>query len=140
MRTHDKRPKVRRGALALGGVMLAACAAEAPPASAPPGLAPQPPSQLSLASATEAAQADAARLTGLAVAALAVLEARPVTWGDGSLGCPEEGMLYSQALVRGYRIRLQAQDRVLDYHASRDGRLLLCPESRAVSPVADTDT
>jgi hypothetical protein len=72
-------------------------------------------------------------------AELRVLSAEPVTWGDGSLGCPEEGMMYTQALVPGYRIRVQVQGRVLDYHASRDGRLVLCPEWRAVPPLTESD-
>jgi hypothetical protein len=120
--------------------MLSACAAEAPPLPASPGLARQPPSPTSLASVTESALTDAARLTGLARADLKVVDAQPVTWSDGSLGCPEEGMLYSQSLVPGYRVRVAASGHVLDYHAGRDGRLLLCPDSRAVPPVSDTDT
>jgi hypothetical protein len=138
MQTHDKRLRPGWGAFALGGVMLAACAAEPPPVRAqavPPASVPA-----TLAEVTASALDDAVRTTGLASSELRVLSAGPVTWGDGSLGCPEEGMLYSQALVPGYRIRVQAQDRVLDYHASRDGRLLLCPEWRSVPPVSDTDT
>jgi hypothetical protein len=127
------------GAFALGGVTLAACAVERSGAPLPvqEQVMPQPPSTVSLASVTDAALADAARVSGLAPADLEVLSAEPVTWGDGSLGCPQEGMLYSQALVPGYRIRIAAKGRVLDYHASRDGRLQLCPASRAVPPLGD---
>jgi hypothetical protein len=39
------------------------------------------------------------------------------------------------ALVPGYRIRIQAGDNVLDYHASRRGYLVLCPPGRSVDPV-----
>jgi hypothetical protein len=141
MQTHDKRLRAGWGAFALGGVMLSACASEAPSAPAPVAAqgVPRPPATASLASVTESALADAARVTGLALADLKVASAEPVTWGDGSLGCPEEGMMYTQALVPGYRIRVQAQGRVLDYHASRDGRLLLCPEWRAVPPLTESD-
>lgn len=139
MQDHDKRARRGWGAFALAGVALAACASELPRAPASAQVGPRPPATASLASVTESALADAARVTGLALAELRVASAEPVTWGDGSLGCPEEGMLYSQALVPGYRIRVVAQGRVLDYHASRDGRLLLCPEWRAVPPVGDSD-
>ena len=37
-----------------------------------------------------------------------VLTVESVTWSDGSLGCPEPGMMYTQALVRGHRIRVDA--------------------------------
>ena len=41
-----------------------------------------------------------------------------VTWNDGSLGCPEPGMFYTQALVDGYHVILQAGDEELDYRVS----------------------
>jgi hypothetical protein len=138
MQTHDKRLRPGWGAFALGGVMLAACAAEPPPVRAqavPPASVPA-----TLAEVTASALDDAVRTTGLTRAELKVLSAEPVTWGDGSLGCPEEGMMYTQALVLGYRVRVQAQGRVLDYHASRNGQLLLCPEWRVMPPASDTDT
>jgi hypothetical protein len=140
MQTHDKRLRHGWGAFALGGVMLVACASESPTAPVPQQAVPQPPAPAGLASVTDSALADATRASGVARDSLRVLSSEPVTWSDGSLGCPEEGMLYSQALVPGYRIRIEANGRVLDYHASRDGRLLLCPEWRAVPPVSDQDT
>ena len=140
MRTHDRRLTGHWGAFALGGVALVACASESPTAPVPEQAVLQPPAPAGLASVTDLALADAARAAGVARGGLRVLSAEPVTWGDGSLGCPEEGMLYSQALVPGYRIRIDAKGRVLDYHASRDGRLLVCPEWRAVPPVSDQDT
>ena len=38
---------------------------------------------------------------------LKVLSAEAVTWSDGSLGCPEPGMMYTQALVPGYRVQIR---------------------------------
>lgn len=90
---------------------------------------------VSLQSVTEAALADATRQTGIERARLTVLEAQAVTWQNGSLGCPEKGMAYTDALVPGYRVRIQAGARVLDYHASARGGLTLCPEGRAVDPL-----
>ncbi|HEX7373411.1 MAG TPA: hypothetical protein VF277_00425, partial [Steroidobacteraceae bacterium] len=71
----------------------------------------------SLQAATEGALEDAARRSGLPVGQLQVIEATAVTWPDGSLGCPQEGMGYTQALVPGYRILIQAGAAVLSYHA-----------------------
>jgi hypothetical protein len=88
-----------------------------------------------LHSITEAALVDAARQTGLERSHLKVVSSELVTWRDGSLGCPQPGMGYSSALVPGFRIRIRAGDRQLDYHASARGGLVLCPAGRAVEPL-----
>jgi hypothetical protein len=82
----------------------------------------------------EAALDDAARRTKIDRTRLTVLSAGSVTWSDGSLGCPEPGKAYTQALVPGYRIRIQAGAEILDYHAGRLGQLVLCPKGRSVDP------
>lgn len=79
----------------------------------------------------QAALADAARRTGIDAAALEVTSAERVTWLDGSLGCPEPDLLYTQALVPGYRIRIEAGGETLDYHVGTRGVPLLCPPGRA---------
>ncbi len=82
-----------------------------------------------------AARADAARRTGVAAESLALVSAESVTWSDGSLGCPQPGMAYTQALVPGYRVRLRGPAGEMDYHASTRGALVLCPAGRAVEPL-----
>lgn len=88
-----------------------------------------------LQSVVRTALDDAARRTGRDASTLKVISSEVVTWSDGSLGCPEPGKLYTMALVPGYRIRIQASDQVLDYHASRRGGLVLCPPGQSVDPV-----
>lgn len=83
----------------------------------------------------DAALAEAARATGLPASQLKVIDAAAVTWPDGSLGCPLPGMMYTQALVPGWRVRIQAGSRVLDYHGSARGNLVLCPVGRAAPPL-----
>jgi hypothetical protein len=141
------RESNRLGALALALTALAACAADVPTGSPPPAVdvsSARPPVQpealpapavASLASVTEDALADAAGRTGRDRAELEVLSAEAVTWSDGSLGCPQPGMMYTQALVPGYRVRIGAGDQVLDYHAGRSGRPGLCPAGRSTEPV-----
>jgi hypothetical protein len=87
-----------------------------------------------LQSVTEAVLADASKRTGLEVAKLEVVESIVVTWPDGSLGCPEPGMNYTMALVPGYRIRIQAGEQLLNYHASARGYWVFCPLARALDP------
>ncbi len=66
-----------------------------------------------------------------------VLVAESVIWNNGAMGCPRPGMLYTDALVPGYRVQLQVGHQVLDYHAGRDGRPWLCPPERVVAPTPD---
>jgi hypothetical protein len=127
------RTGVRAGTLMLGLVALSACASDVPPVPAPP----RGPTMSSLASMTESALADAATRTGLKRADLKVLSAEAVTWPDGSLGCPQPGMQYTEALVPGYRVRIQAGARVLDYHAGRSGQPVYCPAGRSQPPLPD---
>jgi hypothetical protein len=83
----------------------------------------------------EAALDDAANRSTTARADIKVTSAEAVTWPDGSLGCPQPGMMYTQALVAGYRIVLQAGEQVLNYHASSRGKPLFCPAARAKAPL-----
>jgi len=81
-----------------------------------------------------AALDDAATRTSVDREKITVVSAGPVTWPDGSAGCPEPGMMYTQALVPGYRVVLQAGDEVLNYHATRGGTPQFCPAERVMPP------
>ena len=70
--------------------------------------------------------ADAATQAGVDPAAVTVVSAEATTWNDGSLGCPEPGKVYTQALVPGYKIVLEAGGQTLDYHATETGSVKLC--------------
>jgi len=134
----DRRPCDRihlQTRIALGLAAMGVFAACAPVASqtSPPKEAVV--AVVNLQSVTEAALVDATRLTGVERAKLVVVDAEAVTWQDGSLGCPQEGMQYTMALVPGYRVRIQAGDRLLDYHAGARGGLALCPADRSVDPL-----
>jgi hypothetical protein len=77
----------------------------------------------------DAILADAQARTGLPRAQIIVIRAEAVTWRDGSLGCPQPGMAYTEALVPGYWVVLEIGDRQLDYHASERGSFFLCESS-----------
>jgi hypothetical protein len=129
-------PKLPSIMLALGGLLCTACAngaGGAPPAPAlPAGL---PPRLDSVADAVAAARADAARRRSVDAAAFEIVSAERVTWPDGSIGCPQPGIMYTMALVPGFRVRLRHQNDVLDYHASARGALVLCPAGQSANPV-----
>lgn len=69
---------------------------------------------------------DAAARAGVDRDAVAVVSAEAVTWNDGSLGCPEPGMGYTQALVPGYHVILEAEGVEYDYRAADNGAFKLC--------------
>jgi hypothetical protein len=50
------------------------------------------------------------------------------------MGCPEPGGVYTQAIVPGYLIELEAGGRRLTYHTDRQGTIVLCDGGRP-SPV-----
>ena len=138
------------GALApaLLGLLVIGCAAGAvEPASAPPLRTPDGQAvQLQkgqagvagdLQTMTQAALADAARRAEPGTVPQ-LIDAKRVTWRDGSMGCPAPGRTYTMALVPGYRIRIQSGAAVLDYHASARGTPFLCPAERAADPASDT--
>lgn len=77
--------------------------------------------------AVQAAIADLAQRLDIAEGDITVLEVRDVQWPDGALGCPEEGKVYTQAVVDGSQVLLGADDRIYDYHAGSAGDPFLCP-------------
>jgi hypothetical protein len=64
-----------------------------------------------------------------------VVRAESVIWNDGSLGCPQPGMMYTQALVPGYWIVLKIDGETFDYRASERGTFLLCRNPSPVAPM-----
>jgi hypothetical protein len=69
---------------------------------------------------------DLVERAGVQREAVQIAGAEAVVWNDGSLGCPQPGMMYTQALVAGYRVVLAVDGKSYDYHASERGTFLLC--------------
>jgi hypothetical protein len=82
--------------------------------------------------------ADAASGAGVDPSDVRVVTAESVTWSDGSLGCPEPGMMYTQALVPGYRVVVEIDGGELHFHASESGDLAFCEDPQP--PVDDGTT
>ena len=55
-----------------------------------------------------------------------VLRGNPAVWNDGPLGCPQPDVMYTQALVDGYRIIFRVGDKEYDYRLSANGAIVLC--------------
>lgn len=120
-------------------IVLAACSApagESPeaPATGRPTFETVAPEASAMAETPDrildAALAEAADRTGVAKDEIRVVTAEAVTWSDGSLGCPEPGMMYTQALVPGYRVVLEAGGEELHFHAGESGDVRYCEDPR----------
>lgn len=53
--------------------------------------------------------------------------AEEVTWRDGAIGCPEPGMVYTQALVDGSRVVVRHEGVDYAYHRGGSRDLFWCP-------------
>ena len=79
---------------------------------------------------------DLAQRQGEDVDSILIVAARQVTWRSGALGCPGQGMAYTQALVPGVLIILQVGNENFSYHARRDEIPFFCPWERATTPAS----
>ncbi len=113
--------------VALAALALAGCVESGTPLSPSPGASSPTPADDGLARAQKLAMADLATRLKVDVEQLEVVQAERVTWPDTSLGCPEEGQMYAQVLVEGYRVLLGHDERLYAYHAGADGEPFLCP-------------
>lgn len=73
-----------------------------------------------------AAVADLATRQGVETSAVTVVESQDVTWSDGSLGCPQPGMSYIQALTDGHLAVLEVNGVRFEYHGGQQGPLSYC--------------
>jgi len=74
----------------------------------------------------DAAIADLEARVGAGDQAFDVLVARSETFPTGALGCPQDGEVYTQAEVDGFRVLLHRNERVWLYTAAGDGEPRLC--------------
>ena len=63
---------------------------------------------------------------GADLATATVVRAEAVEWSDGSLGCPEPGMMYTQAITPGYHVVISVDGVEYDYRATEAGQVRLC--------------
>jgi hypothetical protein len=77
---------------------------------------------------------EAAALAKVPREQLAIVRAQSVVWNDGSLGCPEPGRMYTQALVNGYWVVIDAAGKKYDFRVGSRGSFRLCPEGHGHPP------
>jgi len=99
-------------ALCLAGALTSA-AAMAQTSEAPPEL-------------LDKIRAEVASEQGVSAADVKVISAEAVNWPNSALGCPKPGLMYTQAIVPGYRIKLEAGGKHFTYNASTRGSYKRC--------------
>lgn len=77
---------------------------------------------------------DLAERLGVAPEQIEVVSAEAVVWPDGSLGCPQPGMLYPQVLQEGMRIRLAVAGVIYQYHSGERRAPFLCTNPSEPAP------
>jgi hypothetical protein len=60
---------------------------------------------------------------------IVIERAEAVVWPDGSIGCPQPGLMYPQVLTPGYFVVLRVGDDLYNYHAGESGGFKLCEQS-----------
>lgn len=109
--------------------------APAPPlANPPPVAATKPVVDAGLARAIANAQADLVRRFGPTALGATVVQAEAVEWPDGSLGCPQPGMMYPQVITPGYKVVLESGGQTYVYHGDRSGNMKLCETGAGAAP------
>lgn len=78
--------------------------------------------------AARAAVTALATQLGLGEGEVVVRRVEEVTWRDGSLGCAEKGVMYTQALVEGHRVVLEAAGREYELHDGAGREPFLCED------------
>jgi len=79
---------------------------------------------------------DLAQRQSVDVDSILIMAARQVTWRSGALGCPGQGMSYTQALEPGVLIVLRVDNENFNYHARRGEKPFYCPWERATTPAS----
>lgn len=92
---------------------------------------------MNLTGQIEFSKKDLAKRLDVSPESVVLSSARQVTWRSGALGCPKPDMNYTDALVPGAVIYLQAGNGIHAYHAKIGGEPFYCPRERVEQPVLD---
>jgi len=88
------------------------------------GITPQ--RDLSFGPQMVVARKDLASRLGVTEREILFLSGEGKTWNDGSLGCPEPGVMYTQAQVHGWVLKFGHRQQVFTYHTDLN-RTIPCP-------------
>lgn len=84
------------------------------------------PSDPALQGLIQKSREDLAQRLSISMAQISLVEVTEVEWSDSSLGCPQPDMAYLEVITPGYRILLQADATVYEYHSNKDVNFVYC--------------
>lgn len=58
-----------------------------------------------------------------------LVETLEMEWTDSSLDCPQLDMAYLPVVTPGYRILLEVNSQIYEYHTNRDSYFVYCEDS-----------
>lgn len=74
----------------------------------------------------ERVQQQAAQQAKVDASAVNVVSIEAVEWSDGSLGCPQPGVMYPQVITPGYRVVVEANGTQYEYHTDMNTSVVYC--------------
>ena len=116
-------------------IFLTACASTVTQGTPPPTPTPTSVSSGGKADlAVSAAKASLAKKLNINVAAINLVEVKPVQWPDTCLGVQHRGIMCAFHVVDGYRITLSADNQTYEIHSNLDGsQIVIIPENSSAS-------
>ena len=127
--------------LSLSAGMTLGCQTSVPPTDSPstsvPGENVENPSTSLPPSVTDAVLQAASQQSVLPISQLQITQAQQQTWPDGCLGISSPDTLCTQALVPGWRVRVEAQEKFLIYRTDDSGSVVKLEQTIPQEP---TDT
>jgi hypothetical protein len=92
-------------------------------------VAPSPIIDPALQPVVDQAVADLATRLKIDASKIRTLSAQSMSWPDGSLGCPQPGMVYTQVMVDGVLIHLSVDGTAYSYHSGGSRAPFLCQKN-----------
>lgn len=99
-----------------------------PSTSGDPQMTPATPADPRLQDLIERTKDDLANRLNRTKEEISLIEVTEVEWSDSSLDCPQPGMEYLQVITPGYRILLQANNQLYEYHSNQDTYFVYCED------------
>lgn len=81
-----------------------------------------------------------AREAGVSTDKVILERAEDTTWNDGSMGCPQPNMAYTQALVEGHWAVFHVGNEEFDLRVTRRGTFMRCKGSTKQAPIRYEDS
>lgn len=74
----------------------------------------------------ELAKQDLAKTLRIDSSQITILSVEEIMWSNGSLGCPEPGMVYIQVIIPGYKTIFSYNQKTYEYHTDKNNGFVTC--------------